>query len=620
MKYINKIGMIVVASGMLAATSCSDFSDYNTVPVDQNVSSASQNMMETIKGQEGLKDFAAIIEKAGYQNFMSNPQNFTLWAPLDGSYNAAEVLAMDSAGIVDKFIRQHMTQYSYPVSGNVDKRVITLNDKHHDFTNTMFDELPILKANIPSSNGLMHIIDGRSPYYPNISQYLYEVEENLKEKKDTNEFIGYLHKYDIVSIDTKNSVPGPLVNGKRTYLDTAWVRSNPVAKRILRAEIENEDSSYTLLVPTSNVWKSTVEKMSPLYTYINNFPYMDEDKLASNTTAIASLTAATAKGDKNYNFNTITEQQFSDSLVAYQIIRNLMYSNNDTYNEALLTGSVDASGKIDTLRTTNNSKLSNVREILAACSEKTFMSNGYTRTLNDFCFKPYQTYNRIITVQRPIRTLGLKTGANYKHETVNKDTIVGKRDTLFSLLPEYIKYQLLKDEHFFSYISADEAILSNQTARPEFAFKLDNLLKQKYHLFVVIAPSQLKNPSRTPVTDGLYLRFDWAYTGADAKQYIYRLNVPGAKKSTDDIKLRSDVFNVVELIIDVPISYYGLDYGLEAGYSSPAPILFMSHTKTFTLPSYRTKYEREFNVAAIYCVPESELEYFKSLKLTDESK
>ena len=33
MKHISKIGMMMVAGGLLAMASCSDFSDYNTVPV-----------------------------------------------------------------------------------------------------------------------------------------------------------------------------------------------------------------------------------------------------------------------------------------------------------------------------------------------------------------------------------------------------------------------------------------------------------------------------------------------------------------------------------------------------------------------------------------------------------
>ena len=111
---------------------------------------------------------------------------FTLWAPLDGTYDATQYLNMDSASVMDKFIKQHLAEFGYQVVGKVDSRVVTMNQKHHDFTNTHFDDAEIKDVNIPASNGIMHILNGISEYRPNLYEYLDIVSKQLSEE------IGYV--------------------------------------------------------------------------------------------------------------------------------------------------------------------------------------------------------------------------------------------------------------------------------------------------------------------------------------------------------------------------------------------------------------------------------------------
>lgn len=587
---------MVVASLSLATTSCTDYSDYNSVPTDANAM-AGKTLYQNISENQKLQNFAAIINKANYGSALNASQCYTLWAPIDGTYDANAILALDSATIVDRFINMHMTQYSHPVSGNVDERVITLNSKHHTFTNTTFDGFAIEDANIPSSNGLIHTINGASEYHPNIYEALDEVE-------GCDKFVEYLKSYDTYYIDTRKSVEGPLVNGQQSYLDTVWTKRNNVIRNILRADIEDEDSTFTVLFPTDKAWNGALQRITPLYKYIATVDYMDM-QTSNFTKAAASVSATDAKSATPVK---IDAELYNDSLPKAQITRNLAFSNNNPYNQPLLTNSAS---ETDTLVSVRGNSLSNPQEVLSFCGELQSMSNGYVRTLDSLCYKPWETYEPIRGYFYPIRTLGLKAAASYTYNTFGQDSLVSKHPEFFTELPDYIKYFTFpKGQTHFQYISTDSINMSGATAKPELDFALRNVLSTKYKIYVVVVPSQLLEPERPLATDkeeikNLYLRFDMAYTDASNKQQFKRLNVPGAKQ-TADIKIVNDgKFHVVELEFEFPICYSGLD---------AYPTLFMSNTKSFTSSSNRKKFEQELRVAGIYLVPEGANDYVQSLK------
>lgn len=595
MKKINKIAAMVVAGLALATASCSDFDDYNSVPVDANAMSG-KTLYENICETSNLQDFAAIVKKANYGNVLNASQCYTLWAPVDGSYDASKILAMDSAKIVDRFINMHMAQFSHPISGTVDERVITLNNKHHQFSNSAYDDLNIVTANIPSKNGIIHTINGASEYRASIYEALDEVE-------GCDSFVNHLHAYDIMYVDTRKSVEGPMVNGQQTYLDTVWAKRNNVIRQILRADIEDEDSTYTVLFPTNEAWNKAVENISPLYQYIGTVNYMDMEK---NTTAAGSVTATTAKAE---NPSIIDQALYNDSLPKSFIMRNLAYSNSYDFNKILLTNSASEG---DTIYSARGTKLTNVPELLQHCGEVRPMSNGYVRTLDDICFKPWETYNPIRGYAYPVRTLGLKSSASATQNLLGADSVRTKYAHIFEDLPGYIRNFILpEDATYFSYFSTDSINLSSTSSKPEMDFALRNVLSTKYKIYVVLVPSQLKEPWRpvstaTEENKNLYLRFDMSYTEADGSQKYKRLNVADAKKNTDDILVvNNGKIQVVELEFTFPICYSGLD---------AYPTLFMSHTKSFTSSTNRRKYEQELRVEGVYLVPEGANDYVQSLK------
>ena len=80
MKYINKIGVVLLGGMVLAAASCADYSDYNTAPVDE-LAGANKTLWENISAKGELSDFAQVLQTVGYDAVLSAPTTYTVWAP-----------------------------------------------------------------------------------------------------------------------------------------------------------------------------------------------------------------------------------------------------------------------------------------------------------------------------------------------------------------------------------------------------------------------------------------------------------------------------------------------------------------------------------------------------------
>lgn len=637
MKYINKIGMTVVAGAMLATTACSDYADYNEVP-GLSSASAGKSLYENIASNPQLQGFAAIIDKAGAADILNASQSYTLWAPVDGTYDKDAIMSMSATDIKQKFINQHMAQFMFPVQGVVNERVITLNDKHHNFTNVAFDSKEITETNIPSSNGIMHLISGQTPYFSNLFQY-------VSEAKNSPQLQKFIIEYNDSSIDKNKSVLGPLVNGQQTYLDTVYRKSNPVVSRILNAKLDNEDSTYTMLYPTKEAWDNAYAAVEKTYAFKDGFKWIYVDDNTAASSALQNDFGAVTYGTKVSVEGGLSH--YTDSIVKYHLTRNLVFSHNDTYNKSLDNDKYTDNGdQPDTLRSTNGTKLSNVGEIFASMTTKDARSNGFTREISSIPFLPRETYLPVIRI-RPTngnlcRALNMKANRRPAVYDVVKDELLANRDTLFTKYPEkawitgtdtknsfvdgeyrykcpdFIKKMLLPESsRFMSYLSTDVADLLAATSNPELDFRLTNTLATKYHIFVVILPMQLKDPNAVPYTSGQYLRFDLAYNDKDGNPKWYRLNVPGASKSTDPILLKPDVINVVELEFNFEMSYYGLKQRINDNTVNVAPTLMITNDASkakWSTTTNKKKFDQELRIGGIFMIPESEMEYYRSQK------
>ena len=109
--------MLVVA--LLTATACSDFSDYNETPADANIT-ADRTLWENISQSSELSDFAALVKKAGFDDELSQSHFYTVWAPANGTYNAAALMEKDAETVLYQFVKNHIAEHNHVVSGAID--------------------------------------------------------------------------------------------------------------------------------------------------------------------------------------------------------------------------------------------------------------------------------------------------------------------------------------------------------------------------------------------------------------------------------------------------------------------------------------------------------------------
>ena len=596
---------MMLAATMLTAASCTDYNDYNTVPTDVQPS-ANKTLWENISGDQQLTKFAALASKCNFSEALNSPRFYTVWAPVDASFSDAEyqrLMASDSATIVKQFMQQHVTEYNYPVSAALDSTtIVTLNAKHHPFTQAAFDGFTYSAVNMPSTNGVIHKINGLSEFYNN----LYENIDNLV---DCDLLKEYIQKYDEYYLDVNASVIGPLVDGKQTYLDSVMKKRNNVIRSIMRADLEDEDSTYCMLVPNDDVWKDAYAAISPCYKYIAKMDYMD---LSKKSAVASALKATDAKADKAAE----ADSDLQDSLTCRNIVSNLVFSNCYQRNWPLFgNGSFSAS---DSVYSTSGRFLTNAQEILDHTTSVSEMSNGITRTIDALPFRSWQTYNPVIATATPNATLKVNKLTTHN---IPLESLAG-RDSLFSKVPPMLRQMLFPaTSRFFSYVAVDSANIEGTTGKPEFSFALGSVrgdgsvtgtvCSTTYHIYVVTVPAQVEEPLAE--VKPYYLRFYLSWTDASNKQQLTVLP-QGAKntleittadgESTSTLTCVGDPgrVNVLDLgEFTFPACYYGLD---------AYPSLMMMHTKTYTSSANRKKYDQQMRVAGVFLIPKEYNDYW----------
>ena len=570
-------------------TGCSDYSDYNSEPSAGNLPSASKTLWENISSDPQLNKFTELAQLCKFSEALNSPRFYTVWAPVDAAISEAEYSRLkkcDSATIVKQFMQQHITEYNYPVSSALQNTtIISLNAKHHPFTQNAFDGISYVDVNIPATNGVMHKIDGLSAFYHN----LYENFDNLS---GCDKIKAYIQKYDEYYLDVNASVIGPLRDGKQTYLDSVMKKRNNVIRSIMRADLEDEDSTYCMLIPNDKAWQDAYAAINPCYNYITKMDYMD---LQKKTLVASSLKATDSKADKAAE----TTGDLKDSLTCRNIVSNLVFSNWYKGNQPLFGNGSFAPA--DTAYTTSGTHLTKMQAVLDHTIAVNEMSNGITRTIDAFPFSSWETYNPIIDATFPEATMKVTKLTTHN---IPLDSLAG-RDSLFSKVPAMLRELILpKTSRFFSYVAVDSANIDGTTGKPEFNFALRGARSTTYHIYVVTVPAQVEEPLAD--VRPYYLRFYLSWTDAANKQQ-YTVLPNGAKssiemttdngQSTDALTYLGDpgrlnVFDLGEFTF--PACYYGLD---------AYPSLMMMHTKSYTSSANRKKYDQQMRVAGVYLIP-----------------
>ena len=301
---------VAVAALLFVINSCSDAWDYH---YDANYGMTSdQTLWEQLSSNADLTDFTEIVSKTNvysnhevssvsYEDIFSSDQSFTVWAPVNGSFNKDSLLALcltnagDSA--VEKgFIKNHIARYPYTVSSSTNKEVLLLNRKVKRLSGFTMGNVAIITPNIVSKNGMLHKISDDIPFF-------YNVYEGICSNSETSALGSYFKAYQKDSLDEVSSVASGIVDGKTVYVDSVLIETNALLTEF--GYLNHEDSVYWMIAPTNNAWEEAYKKIAPYY----NFSFVDEaDSLQDYWTKNALIY------DLVYNANL--QASVSDSLIS----------------------------------------------------------------------------------------------------------------------------------------------------------------------------------------------------------------------------------------------------------------------------------------------------------------
>lgn len=442
---------VMMAAALFMGTSCDDSEG---LKVTEEVPNANKTLYEVLLADADLEDFVEVINSCGEHcadSLFNKSRVYTLWAPVDGSFNKDSLLNEVKEGnredVFHRFVMAHVSNHLRAANGTLDNKnkILLLNDKVVTFMGDReagytFDGCPLIECNNRVKNGVLHKIASPAEYKYNIMEYL-KIAENVDSVSN------FIYSFNETEFSPGQSIMGPIVNGEQTYLDSVFVTNN----RILNhwdgvGFLDNEDSTYTVYVPTNAAWDEFTSKSEKFFNYSlesknpTSVKAEDRDSLRQHYTRI----------------NALKYMTFSDYEQIY-------VDSPDSILPIWQNG-----GREELLK-------SQVEEFVI--SEKQ-LSNGTFKVIDKCPFTFQELFYDTIKVE------------------AENDAMRYKTENIVEYNRSASKNQLNKDSLFADVkISGNSYFegISPQNAPARASYKLPNALSAKYYLAVVTVPKNVTN-------------------------------------------------------------------------------------------------------------------------------
>ena len=298
MKYINNIKRIALSLVLpMALVSCTEVWNGH-YDVDNQKQSADKTLWEEIESHPELQGFAECLKQYGYDKVLDGDQIYTVFAP----QGELDVAKLSSEKVKVEVLENHIARFAHSANkATVNKSVMMLNEKLVDFTvageGYTLGNIALAETNIVAKNGVLHILAGQVPFFYNIWEYMTtdSVYSNICE---------YMYSFDEYELDEEASVKGPIVDGLQTYVDSVLETSNML--RLMLGDLNDEDSTYTMILPTNKAWEDAYQRIAPYYVYSGKAA--DRDSLQDYYTKLGIV--------RDLIFSHTVQKSMTDSLIS----------------------------------------------------------------------------------------------------------------------------------------------------------------------------------------------------------------------------------------------------------------------------------------------------------------
>ena len=252
---------------LLLSACTSDWNDH----YDRSSSQPTATLLELIASDPQLTTFARALKQSGYDRQLSEDQTYTVWAPTN---EALASLDFSDAAAVRRLVANHIARFANPSSTTT--RVRMLNGKSLSFATAA-----VAKADIAAQNGVLHKLSEPLPYK-------YNVRELIDSDPRFSHLAAFIAQFDAVVFDPAAS----------TTYDSVFVPYNPLLEDLTRGigSIGNEDSTFTMIVPTDAAWDAEFERVKPSFATAPTDAPAAADSIQLSQTGQAILGGLTFRG------------------------------------------------------------------------------------------------------------------------------------------------------------------------------------------------------------------------------------------------------------------------------------------------------------------------------------
>ncbi len=320
-----------------------------------------KNLWTIIEETPELSSLATILKNYGYDQLLSQTQAYTVFAPTN---EALSRLDTTNINVKSELLDNHIARFFIPASGYDDVIVGTFNKKRikllYQDGSYIFGTAAFRPqgSTIHASNGMIHILDDYEKFFPNIYEY-------LAKRTDLDSIRKYIYSFDEILLDEQASVPGDVVNGKLTYLDSVFINSNQLIQKL--GYINREDSSYTMVVPNNIAWTEAYNRIKEDFVYYNEVSSIADslqranasfaivqDLIFSNTVQVSpkdSLYSTSRNPFYNPQYLFDGTESFQASNGTIYITNQLKYSALDSWHKPIKVECEHSFGRENTLST-----------------------------------------------------------------------------------------------------------------------------------------------------------------------------------------------------------------------------------------------------------------------------
>lgn len=554
------------AAVLLGFTACTD----DHFDIQPSTVSGSNTIWQNIEANADLDSVAMILRrckvmksqtdksaKQTYAELLATSQQLTAWLPKNGTFNAKQYLdELDSAAVLrakdemagtraeynvaNRFARNHIARFNYE-SNMGEQRIALMNSKivNYNAGEGTFNgvKLDAANANILSSNGMLHVLDGES-------QFAYNIFERLQVDSRFAKIYGDIDKYNVYTFSASSSTPGSMNhNGSMEYVDSVWSRTNSLMTDARLTYLTDEDSLYVSVIPTDAAYEAARQKLQGLFKYAKNYNYAWD----------ASKRDWTNKGTNALTFNT-------DSLTTYNVTSRILSassfsvgynsegpvttSNPQAFlNHVLTADSLNSAGAL----VIYNKDKGNVNPIFdgQTADDAIKASNGYIFAVDNYNYDPSYSF-------------------------IQKMNIYGRNTAqITGSTSEQAQYVSLDNENQNAEVNVDALGVDNNyyyfpvsgNSQLNIDFKLNNVLSTKYKISIVLLPNRVNINNIRTEDDGTVIEekpvFDVQIR--DDKGAVIGKAVKNVSVDQDKVEKK-----VLWEAFEFPYAYFGLPSGYES--------------------------------------------------------